>query len=358
MIAAMKHSVILLCGMPRSGTTWIGKIFDSHPDTLYRHEPDSGKALRSVPLVAPIVDTEKYRDILRDFIEHLPLLNTPRAAGSLPLFPKRYHSSAHLFMRHLAVLAAKASEVFHRDLPVIDLIDYEKVSNLRIVWKSIESSGRIGIILRAVPDCRAIVILRHPCGYIASVLNGEENHRFSAPTASGDDFPIFDMLLRCSPHKERNPALSDLKAMSMVERLAWRWLLYNEIALADSVESEHCSAVRYEDLCSNPLAKARELLDFAGLDWHPQVETFIHRTTTRSSGRYYSVYKDPQDAAIKWQRQLNPASIDLVMKVVGQSDLADIYSAVGGPKRRGARQNLSQTERVSSDRVSHPPAIN
>jgi hypothetical protein len=146
--------------------------------------------------------------------------------------------------------------------------------------------------------------------------------------------------------------------MSMVERLAWRWLLYNEIALADSVESEHCSAVRYEDLCSNPVAKARELLRFAGLDWHPQVETFIHRTTTRSSGGYYSVYKDPQDAAVKWQRQLNPASIDLVMKVVGQSDLADIYSAVGGPKRHSARQNLFQTERVSSDRVSHPPAIN
>jgi hypothetical protein len=354
----MKHSVILLCGMPRSGTTWIGKIFDSHPDTLYRHEPDSGKSLKSVPLVAPVADAEKYRDILRDFIEHLPLLNTPRAAGSLPLFPKRYHSSAQLLMRHLAVLAAKTSEVFHRDLPVIDLIDYEKVSNLRIVWKSIESSGRLGIILRAVPECRAIVILRHPCGYIASVLNGEGNHRFSASTASGDDFPIFDMLLRCSLRKKRNPTLDDLKGMSMVERLAWRWLLYNEIALADIVESPHSFVVRYEDLCSNPVAKARELLRFAGLDWHPQVENFIHRTTTRSSGRYYSVYKDLQEAAIKWQRQLNPASIDLVMKVVGQSDLAGIYSTAGGPKSPGARQDSFQAELVNSGRVAHPPAIN
>ena len=32
---------LLLFGLPRSGTTWLGKIFDSHPDTLYWHEPDS-----------------------------------------------------------------------------------------------------------------------------------------------------------------------------------------------------------------------------------------------------------------------------------------------------------------------------
>jgi hypothetical protein len=35
------HHGILVFGLPRSGTTWLGKIFDSHPETLYRHEPDS-----------------------------------------------------------------------------------------------------------------------------------------------------------------------------------------------------------------------------------------------------------------------------------------------------------------------------
>ncbi len=31
---------ILVVGAPRSGTTWLAKIIDSHPDVLYRHEPD------------------------------------------------------------------------------------------------------------------------------------------------------------------------------------------------------------------------------------------------------------------------------------------------------------------------------
>jgi hypothetical protein len=196
-----------------------------------------------------------------------------------------------------------------------------------VVWKSIESLGRIAILARAVPECRTVVILRHPCGYIASVLNGEGNQRFSAATASGDDFPIFEMLLQRSPHKKRNPALDDLKALSMVERLAWRWLLYNEIALSDLAAFRRCYALRYEDLCEDPLGRARELLRFAGLDWHPQVEQFIQRSTARTSERYYSIYKLPLDAAMKWQRQLSPAGVDAVMSVLKTSDLlADVYS--------------------------------
>jgi len=31
---------ILVSGSPRSGTTWLAKLLDSHPDVLYRHEPD------------------------------------------------------------------------------------------------------------------------------------------------------------------------------------------------------------------------------------------------------------------------------------------------------------------------------
>jgi hypothetical protein len=318
----MMRALTLLCGMPRSGTTWIGKIFDSHPDTLYRHEPDSDSAgIKSIPLVALPSDAERYREVLRTFIEGLPHLKTARSAGSLPLFPKRYCSLAQLKFKKLAVLLTKASS----RIPIVDFVDYQQVRNLHVVWKSIESLGRVGVIARAVPECRTIIILRHPCGYIASVLNGEDGNRFSAAIASGDDFPVFEMLLRQSSHKERNPSLEEIKTLPMEERLAWRWVLYNEIARTGISSLDRCLSVRYEDLCSDPLSKARELLSFAGLDWDRQVETFIHRSTTRSSSRYYSVYKDPLDSAMKWQQQLTPLSVERILRVVSRSDLAEIY---------------------------------
>jgi hypothetical protein len=54
-----ENSVIIL-GLPRSGTTWISKILDSHPAVVYRHEPDSVKKLRNVPRALDIENSAPY----------------------------------------------------------------------------------------------------------------------------------------------------------------------------------------------------------------------------------------------------------------------------------------------------------
>lgn len=333
----MKHRLILLFGMPRSGTTWIRKIFDSHPDTLYRHEPDSGKALKSMPLIAPVAEIDRHRVVVKRFVAELPRMNTARAAGSLPIFPKRYQSSARLLLKRFAVLAAKASAAFIRGIPILEFSDYEKVTNLHLVWKSIESLGRLGVIVRGIPDCKGFVILRHPGGYVASVLNGEAHRKFSSSTASSDDFPVLRMLLGASPHKSRNPSTEQIESLHPVERLVWRWVLCNEIALSDITDNDNCMFFRYEDLCAHPIAKSRELLQFAGLDWHPQVESFVRRSTSRQSDHYYSVFKDPLKSSTKWEDQLVPADIERIVKIVRQSRLATIYPDISaGPMQRYA----------------------
>ncbi len=321
----MAHSLILLFGMPRSGTTWIGKIFDSHPDTLYRHEPDSRGALKGIPLVASVADAARYREEIAEFVDALPRLNTPRAAASLPMFPKRYQSPTQLMVKKFSAFATKAAEPLIRNLPVLDLVRYNKVANLRVVWKSIESLGRLGIVLRAVPDCRAVHILRHPCGYVASVLSGETTRHFSSKTASSEDYPVYEMLLTVSANNKRNLQLDDLRRMEPVERLAWRWVLFNEIALAGSKGYENCTLLRYEDLCNEPLHKAQELIRFAGLNWHSQVEDFVNRSTSQTSEHYYSVFKDPADSSTKWQHELSAGQIEAIMRVIHESCLAAQY---------------------------------
>jgi len=48
---------LFIVGMTRGGNTWLGKIFDAHPDVLYRHEPDSILKTKTVPAFCPILTT-------------------------------------------------------------------------------------------------------------------------------------------------------------------------------------------------------------------------------------------------------------------------------------------------------------
>jgi Sulfotransferase family len=89
---------ILLFGMPRSGTTWLGKIFDSHPRVLYRHEPDSWRRLE-MPIIACPVEQVRYERVLREYIESMPSIRADRVCGKRPQFPKEY-ASAWAIHRH------------------------------------------------------------------------------------------------------------------------------------------------------------------------------------------------------------------------------------------------------------------
>src|SRR5690348_17293271 len=94
-------SPILVLGAPRSGTTWLAKIIDSHPDVLYRHEPD---------------ETLPGPEILPE--QELPALlgrwaadRGPRTVTKRPFFPKSFQAG---WARGLRTLLAGASSGFSR----------------------------------------------------------------------------------------------------------------------------------------------------------------------------------------------------------------------------------------------------
>ncbi len=51
---------ILIVGLPRSGTTWIGKLLDSSPLTLYLHEPDSFFRIPCLPYAPELADLKHW----------------------------------------------------------------------------------------------------------------------------------------------------------------------------------------------------------------------------------------------------------------------------------------------------------
>jgi len=315
---------ILLFGMPRSGTTWIGKIFDSSPHTLYRHEPDSWGTLNTIPLMPAVVEAESYSEVIKAFLERLPLARKTKVAASLPIFPKSGESAFAWRTRSSALMAVKALSKYIGEMSVPAWLEL-RAGRLRPVWKSIESTGRLGVILRTAPECKAIHILRHPCGYVASVLRGEEKNKFECGRDS-EDFGLFEMLCQLEQAKRRSLSLSDFRDMRPAVRLAWRWLLMNEKARDDCQGLGNYRTISYDRVCAEPLEQSRAMFDFVGLAWAQQTENFLSASTGRENDAYYSVFKDPLRSANKWRTELSSEDVAQIMGVVDGTWAAELFA--------------------------------
>lgn len=318
----VNHRLVLLFGMPRSGTTWLGKIFDSHPNTLYRHEPDSWGRLNALPLFPDASDAGTYREVVEAFVDRLPSMRDVKVSATLPVFKKQFYSLSDQLFQRLSIRASKAAAKFLGEFPVP--LPRPKGDPV-LVWKSIESIGRLGAISAIIPVARAVQILRHPCGYVASVKRGEQKGKFSDRMQSSEDYGVFEQLVKTPQAVRRGLTLDGLRELTPVERLAWRWLLYNEKAMDDIASNENCMTIRYEDVCADPEAGTKKMFAFANLDWNEQSASFVGASTSSQRDSYYSVFKDPLKAANKWQTELSSEEIQQILSVVESSAPGQCY---------------------------------
>lgn len=324
-----QHSgTILLFGMPRSGTTWLGKIFDSHSATLYRHEPDSWRRLDTIPLMPSMANAAAYADAIRQFETELPGFNAAKVCSKQPLFPKRYLTTGHLAAIKVAARVAQLGERAGLHVPVM-WSPTRRPPGARLVWKSIESLGRLGVILVALPEARAIHILRHPCGFVASVLRGERKQKFEDNQGASEDYGVLEMLLQTSTARELGLSMDRMRAVTPEERLAWRWALSTEKAIVDTRDTGRCKLVRYEDLCEDPLQVATAMFEFAGLDLDRQTRAFLGASVTRQDDSYYSVFKNPAAVVNRWRHELDEQQVGRILRVAESTSSGRLFACAG-----------------------------
>ncbi|PON17906.1 hypothetical protein C2W62_10720 [Candidatus Entotheonella serta] len=222
--------MILLLGSARSGTTWLAKIFDSHPDVLYRHEPDFTLTSTTVPSFVSADDVDTYLAPARAYLEQLCDVREPQVIAKRPLFPKRYRTSTQrlLWYGHLALSSGlQRIPVLGARLSTAVPAYLNPKATFRPVIKSVMSMGRAGLYARAMSEGHVIVIIRHICGYVESVMRGVRLGKMPGALH-------LNMLARMPQAQRRQSSAERLRDMDLFEQCAWRWILQNEIALENT----------------------------------------------------------------------------------------------------------------------------
>src|SRR6202521_1806950 len=85
-------TMLFIVGMTRGGNTWLGKIFDAHPDVFYRHEPDSILKTRTLPAFCENQELDRYLPLAQEYFEAVFKVRNSKAIGTFPIMPKSYLS--------------------------------------------------------------------------------------------------------------------------------------------------------------------------------------------------------------------------------------------------------------------------
>ena len=161
-----------------------------------------------------------------------------------------------------------------------DLIAIGRRKTIRAALKLVNWDGSTAA--STMPDCRCCLILRHPCGQIASTQAGEAGqavsatgrHRFVREAGLPSD------IRRAAAFAaSRGVDAAAYEALPNAGKLAWVWRAFNEPLVAGLRNLPNTKIVVYEDLCRNPEAVARNLFAFADLDWSAQTSAFLDSST-------------------------------------------------------------------------------
>lgn len=308
---------ILILGAPRSGTTWLAKIVDSHPGVLYRHEPDE-------TLASPDVVTEAAIDgLVRRWVAD----RSPRSVTKRPFFPKSWQSGAGRGVRTLWATAAGAASRLPRPFNALagwPIPDFASRPPAKVALKSVRWAQGAPVLARTLPASRIVFILRHPCGQVASVMRGNRQKRFDLRT-EGTDMP-FDEARAVARAAAFGVSGAEFQALPDAAKYAWSWRAFNEPAYDALAPRPNVQVVLYEALCADPLASSRRILDFAGLDWNQQTEDFVARSTTHDGeAGYYAIFQNAVAAAERWRQTMNADDQAAVRSVLATSPLARFW---------------------------------
>lgn len=251
----MYKKIVLICGMPRSGTSWLGQIFDSSPDVAFRMEPLFAYRFKNA------INASSTKEELDEFFASVYLTDDEfihqkesRKKGVYDTFEKKSATD---------VLVIKTTRHHHL------LEQYLKLS-----------------------DCIDIVsIIRHPCAVISSWINTEREFLSKGCTVEND----------WRSGECRKDGEGEFWGFD-----DWLSVTRQHVGLAQQYKNFHI--IKYADLIHDSDAVIRGLFKELSIPCTSQTLEFLKDCNRKHSNDPYSIFKN-KDVENKWKDSLNNNAI-------------------------------------------------
>lgn len=290
---------VLLVGVARSGTSWLGHALGRAHGVRFYYEPDNidadpsggrpagGFGFGPYPMISPGEESSMFAAVWdlvfagrMPPVEKRPMLLAARAALRLP------RSLRDPLVRQVAATAARIPSR----------------SNCTVV-KSIYAIFSLDwLIERYHPQ--VVVIQRHPLNVVSSwrQLN----------------IPLFDLASRPAIAQRYLEPLGIAPPTGAPEltRIAWHVGLLTHV-LGDTAE-RHPEAllVTHEDLCVEPITGMRDVFERLGLVWTADVESFL--AASNRPGEGLQPVRVTTEQPDRWRKRLTDAEVDEIEGVLDQ----------------------------------------
>jgi hypothetical protein len=249
----MYKRVIVIAGVPRSGTSWLGQIIDSSPEVAYRFQPLFSYAFKDA--VSIDSDKREYEQFFRGLYESTDdflLQIDKRVSGLYPTFEKKNDP------------------------------DY-------LVLKTCRYQYLLSKMLRYFEDLKVLGIIRHPCGVINSWLKNPKEFPEGAQ-------PRMEWRFGACKNKGRPEEFFGFYKWKEVAHL------YLDLQMKHPTQMY---IIKYEDLVDDPIVVSREIFDFIGLEFTEQTESFLKTSHLTHQENPYAVFKD-KSVKERWESELDP----------------------------------------------------
>lgn len=245
--------------MPRSGTSWLSQIFDSHPEVAFRLAPLF--AYRFKDQVGAASEEREWREFFDqvylasedEFINQID----KRKLGHYPVFPIKVDEPEFMVI--------KDTRYHNLTAQILDMFD----------------------------DIRFIHIIRNPCAAINSWLK-----------APGEFPQELDPLKEWRSGACRKNGVEEFWGFDDWIRLSTRYLELQEHF------PQQVKVIRYEDLVEVPEGIVKEMFEFVGLDLPSQTLNFLKISQEFNVENEYAVFKNKNQVLNRWKEELNPIISD------------------------------------------------